>query len=262
VSDWDIQLKSFLGALGQMPPGIRNGRDMRAGYVRGCALQFGNLADLCRADPVYKDAFELARSPDPEGNPRTIVEEPHLMNLFSILKMHLAGDSPGHIVEFGSMRGGSALFLAFAAKHLMPGSMVIAFDTFQGLPETDPTSEVHTKGDFGVIDVDALRQVAADNGLSNISFIEGEFKDTLPTALAEIGTVCLAHVDCDLRESVSYAYEQTKPYLVDGAYLVFDDPLIPTCLGAFEAVEELLVRRDGLHAEQVFPHLVYRYPQL
>jgi hypothetical protein len=36
--------------------------------------------------------------------------------------------------------------------------------------------------------------------------------------------------------------------------------LQPTCLGAIEAVEDLLIRRDSLNAEQVWPHLVFRAP--
>ncbi|MGC8908947.1 MAG: hypothetical protein ACP5M0_16110 [Desulfomonilaceae bacterium] len=44
--------------------------------------------------------------------------------------------------------------------------------------------------------------------------------------------------------------------------MIFDDPLYGSCLGAFEAVEELVIRNDGLHAEQAFPHLVYRYSPL
>ena len=57
-------------------------------------------------------------------------------------------------------------------------------------------------------------------------------------------------------------YENVKPFLIDGAYLIFDDPLLPTCIGAFEAVEEYLPRRDGLHAEKVFPHLPIRSPRI
>jgi hypothetical protein len=41
---------------------------------------------------------------------------------------------------------------------------------------------------------------------------------------------------------------------------VFDDPLVSSCLGAFEVIESLVIRRDGLYAEQVYPHLVYRTP--
>ncbi len=46
--------------------------------------------------------------------------------------------------------------------------------------------------------------------------------------------------------------------MVRGGYYVFDDATVSSCLGATEAVEELVVRRDGLHAEQIHPQFVFR----
>jgi hypothetical protein len=46
--------------------------------------------------------------------------------------------------------------------------------------------------------------------------------------------------------------------MVPGGYIMLDDPLYSSCIGAFEAVEDVMIRRDGLHAEQVFPHLIFR----
>jgi hypothetical protein len=93
-------------------------------------------------------------------------------------------------------------------------------------------------------------------------FIEGAFVDTVPGALNEIQRVSLAHIDCDVKDAEVFTYDQTKPFMIPGGYFVFDDPLVPTYIGAFEAVEESRVVRDGLHAEQIFPHKVYRYPPL
>ena len=75
-----------------------------------------------------------------------------------------------------------------------------------------------------------------------------------------MGQIALAHIDCDVYDSVAYTYKEIKPYLINGGYLIYDDPLVPTCIGAFEAIEEFLIRKDGLHAEQIFPHLVFRSP--
>lgn len=52
------------------------------------------------------------------------------------------------------------------------------------------------------------------------------------------------------------------PAMSAGAHIVFDDPLHGSCLGAFDAVQELLIRELGLTAEQGYPHLVFRYPAL
>jgi len=264
MTDWDIRLQSFLHAgFGRLRQEPRKGRDLYNGYLRGCGLRFGNIGELCLADPVFMKAFELASARASDGQPRTVVSEVNLANIFAIMKLNLSNDPvPGHIVEYGCLRGGSAIFMAYVAKCLLPGVHVTAFDTFIGFPDSDTSADVdiYTSGAFGAIDLNELRNYVVSIGLDNLTFVEGKFEDTLPSALPQIGQVCLAHIDCDIYDSVVSTYELTKPYLSKGAYLVFDDPLVPTCIGAFEAVEELLIRRDGLHAEQIYPQLVFRAP--
>jgi hypothetical protein len=70
--------------------------------------------------------------------------------------------------------------------------------------------------------------------------------------------VALAHIDSDIYTAVASAYEAVMPHMVEGAYLVFDDATVASCLGATEAVEELVIRRDNMHAEQIFPQFVFR----
>ena len=78
--------------------------------------------------------------------------------------------------------------------------------------------------------------------------------------LRQAGTIALAHIDCDIYESVSYAYETCKPHIVENGYIVFDDSTTSSCLGATEAVEKLVIARDGLLSEQIYPHHVFRIP--
>jgi hypothetical protein len=47
--------------------------------------------------------------------------------------------------------------------------------------------------------------------------------------------------------------------MVEGGYIVFDDALYSSCIGATEVVEETVIRRDGLNSEQVYPHMVFRH---
>ena len=70
-------------------------------------------------------------------------------------------------------------------------------------------------------------------------------------------TFGLAHIDCDIYSAVKYAQEQVWPHMTKGGYVVYDDADAPTCIGATEAVEELIMDRR-LHAEQVWPHWVFR----
>jgi hypothetical protein len=78
--------------------------------------------------------------------------------------------------------------------------------------------------------------------------------------LRNIGSVSLAHIDCDIRSAIQCAYDATKPHMVSGGYWILDDPMVSDCIGAAEAMEDLLIRRDGLNSEQVFPHYVFRQP--
>lgn len=261
MDNWHIELKPFLSGLSDMPQEMRKGREVYNGYVRGCGLKYGNLKDLCYADALFSEALEKATAPSPNGKPRTIVNILNLMNIFTIIKLNLSHSSAtGHIVEFGSLRGGSAIFMAIIAKELLPGSMITSFDTFKGFPKTNLEVDAYRQGSFENVDVNELRTYAAALDLNNLTFIEGAFEDTIPQALKELGQIALAHIDCDVYDSVAYTYKEIKPYLISGGYLIYDDPLVPTCIGAFEAIEEFLIRKDGLHAEQIFPHLVFRSP--
>ncbi|MFL2783306.1 MAG: TylF/MycF/NovP-related O-methyltransferase [Rhodospirillales bacterium] len=263
MDDWKINLKPFLGGIGDMPRDLRKGREIFDGYVRGCGLKYGNIRELCNLDPLFQYAFEKATSPSPNGKPRTIVTPLNLMNIFTILRMNLS-NSPfnGHIVEFGSLRGGSAIFMAIVAKELIPDAKVFSFDSFRGFPSTNPEVDAYREGSFEEVDVKELENYTLNLGLSNLNFIEGPFEETVPETLAKLEKISLVHIDCDIYDAVAFAYENAKPFLTKDAYLIFDDPLVPTCIGAFEAVEEYLIRRDKLHAEQIFPHLVFRSPKI
>jgi hypothetical protein len=48
--------------------------------------------------------------------------------------------------------------------------------------------------------------------------------------------------------------------MVSGGYWILDEPVVSDCIGTAEAMEDLLIPRDGLNSEQVFPHCVFRQP--
>lgn len=239
--------------LSHVAPGVHRGRVPLDGYWRACALQFGTATQVLSADPDFRAAARLAKG-------RTVIEDGLVLaNLFLIVAGFLPMRPPGAIVEFGSYRGGSAFFLARLAQRFLPGTKVYAFDTFAGMPETDAV-DAHKAGDFGDVNIAEIRVAAAMAGLTNLVLVQGRFEDTAVETLRSVGAVSFAHIDCDIQSAIATSYDALRPHLVPGAYIVFDDPLAASCLGAFEAVEDLLVRRDGLHAEQVYPQLVFRQP--
>lgn len=232
----------------------RGGRSPRDGYDRGSGLKYRGLDLKISAQADYREALSLSAG-------RSIVRPDRLMNLYLLIRYYLPKIQPGHIIEYGTFRGGGAIFMAALARRYLPGCRVYGLDTFEGLPTPHPEVDGLTSGIFAA-DFGDVKSAAHAAGLSNLTFIKGLFSETATDVLRECGKVALAHIDCDLFEPVGYAYEVSRPFMVPGGYIVFDDAIDATCLGATEAVENLLVRRDGLNAEQAEPHLVFRYPPL
>jgi hypothetical protein len=232
---------------------VVGGRNVTAGYIRSWGLfSPEGIASAIAQDPIYRESMELARG-------LTVVAEHKLMNLFLIMKYGLTGVE-GDIVEFGSYKGGSAVFMANVARRLGMKARIYALDTFQGMPETDVARDLHVAGDFNDTSIDALRAFAEKNQLVNLIPVQGLFEDTAPALLEKIAAVTLAHIDCDIYSAVKFSTEVVRPKMHPaGGYLAFDDSLQPTCLGALEAVEDM-IQAIGLRAEQAYPHLVYRFP--
>ncbi|MDD5579619.1 MAG: macrocin O-methyltransferase [Methylobacter sp.] len=244
-------MELYLPELKGMAKGIRNKRNVYEGYQRGWELQFGGLKEKVLGDPLYKEAFAVAQD-------RTIMGEENRMNIFLLLRFFLDKIPFGHIVEYGSYRGGSAIFMAYVAQRLYPGIKVFALDSFEGMPATDKNADAHNAGDFSDVDMDKLQARLDELKLDNLVLVKGFFENTNEDVMAQAGKISLAHIDCVIAPAVKYSYEGVKPFMVDGGYIVFDDATVSSCIGATEVVEDLLIRRDGLNSEQIWPHFVFR----
>lgn len=105
---------------------IRKGRNVSEGYARGWGIQFSDLREKVKLDPLYHEAVELSYG-------RTIMTENNRINIFLIMKYCLKDIPSGNIVEFGSYKGGQAIFMSHVARKLLPTVKVYAFDTFKGI---------------------------------------------------------------------------------------------------------------------------------
>lgn len=229
---------------------FENNRNIYEGYQRGWGLQFGELKDQVNADPLYKQARKLVTG-------RAIIMEEHLMNIFLIIKFFLPKLSSHNIIEFGSYRGGSAIFMAHCLAQLNPDAKVYALDSYEGMPATDDKVDLHRQGDFSNVDIDEIKAYAAGLNLDNIIFVKGLFEDTLPSILDKGVIFGLAHIDCDIYSGVAYSQQAIYGNLCPGGYMVYDDAGVSSCIGATQAVEEFIIQRQQ-HSEQIWPHFVFR----
>jgi predicted O-methyltransferase YrrM len=236
-----------------MPRVIENGRCVYDGYQRGAALKYGKLADAVWNDPV----FRKARAAGLRAPVRTMLLEERMMNLFLIVKFFLRDLTSRNIVEFGTYRGGGAIFLAMLLREFYPEARVYALDTFEGMPPIEKGLDLPPPDDFAATNLAIIDRTVKELGLTNIEFIKGLIQDTAPDVYARAGSVGLAHIDVVLHSAVVYAQDSVWNVMTPGGYIVYDDAIEPTCPGATQAVEEL-VRGRNASAEQVWPHMIFR----
>ncbi len=221
--------------------------DGHGGMVRGWGLEFGSLRRLVSRDPLYRRAYQAA-------NGRSVMSDLRRINLFLIIRFYLRELASQNIAELGVYRGGNVFFMATLLKELYPQSKVFAFDTYAGMPETKRGLDLHQAGDFSDSSLPEITRAASQLELTNIEFIKGDVRETLPTFGSSIG---LGHIDLDIYEPIAFAQEFLWKALVAGGYLAYDDATSGSCLGATRAVEEFLVQH-GVHSDQIYPHFVFR----
>lgn len=228
--------------------GIRKGRAPDDGYRRGWGLQYGDIQSLIEQDDLFQKCISL-----PTIQP--FLDHSKKCNLFLLLSQYVPLLEDKNVVEFGSFKGGTAIFMSLILREICPEAKVFALDTFEGMPTTDKDVDAHNAGDFSEANLDELRKEISRLNLTNLIPMKGFFQDTFPSiSHVKFG---LAHLDADIYSSIKYAQDAVWPSMTRGGYIVYDDATISSCIGATEAVEELIMERK-VHSEQIWPHFVFR----
>ena len=137
----------------------------------------------------------------------------------------------GQVAEVGVYKGGTARMLA---KIFAPaGKTVHLFDTFAGMPPTDPTKDLHHGGDFADVTLEGVSEYLSD--CPNVRLYQGFFPAT--AGPIESSTFCFVHADVDIYQSVLDCCRFFYPRLVTGGVLIFDDYGRNSCPGAKVAVD-------------------------
>jgi len=228
--------------------GVILGRVPRQGYQRGWGLLHGDLAARIEAEPLFQRASAAGIT--------SMVTTLKRMNIYLLMTRFLSKLPHRHIIEFGSFKGGNALFMATVMQEIDPFAKIFALDTYTGMPRTDKAIDAHNEGDFANASLDGFRNSIKDLGLRNLTPVRGLFEDTFPDLPHDL-RFGLAHIDADIYASVKYAQEQVWHRMTPGGYVVYDDAEVPSCLGATQAVEELIIEKR-VHSEQIWPHFVFR----
>ena len=198
----DLMRDSLIGRLNEDPP-------LPASKVEG-----------------YKDDFREQGWDWPSKAP-SMIGAKRMDNVRGECERVLQAGIPGDFMETGVWRGGACIMMrAVLSAYGVADRRVIAADSFAGFPvssaEADAGFEFQGHRDFAV-PLHEVKAAFARYGLldAQVVFLEGLFKDTLPSAPVE--TLAVLRLDGDMYESTKDGLDNLYHKLSPGGTLIADD---------------------------------------
>lgn len=174
--------------------------------------------------PIYQQVIDY-----------TLVSPDRCWIIYSLAKQ--ASAIKGDFCECGVYKGGTAMLLEKVLLESSNGKekMLHLFDTFEGMPETDPTLDLHSKGDFADTSMESVKRRV--NGDRHVAFHKGLIPETFKDLRQDI-KFGFVHIDVDIYRSVIDCCEFLYERMEKGGFMIFDDYGFPSCPGARKAVDE------------------------
>jgi O-methyltransferase len=173
----------------------------------------------------------------------------------TVLKEGIQGD----FIETGVWRGGACILMrGILAAYEVTDRKVFVADSFRGLPRPNEADYPADSGDrhHEQSFLAVSRQQVEDNFRryelldSQVVFLEGWFKDTLPNLPST--QLAVIRLDGDMYESTTDALRNLYPLLVPGGFCIIDDYFLVNCHKAVhdyrerEGISEAIQKIDGI----------------
>jgi O-methyltransferase len=172
--------------------------------------------------------------------PKSLVSRDRCYIIERLIKHTLA--IPGDVFECGVYKGGTAALIRTLLEESRSEKKLYLFDTFEGMPDTNPDKDWHVKGDFADTTIEEVRSFVG--GAETCVFRKGFIPDTF--AGLDDATISFCHIDVDIYKSIIDSLSFVWPRLSRGGAVVFDDYGFPTCLGAREAVDDFFQGQNSV----------------
>ena len=175
------------------------------------------------------------------GYADTMIGLKRLDSLQDCIETVLREQVPGDFIETGVWRGGSCIFMRAAlAAYGVEDRTVFVADSFEGLPPPDAATYPADQGDTHHLNryLAVSREEVEANFKkyelldSQVTFLKGWFKDTLPNA--PIGSLAIMRLDGDMYSSTMDALNSLYPKLSDGGFCIIDDYALAGCKSAVD----------------------------
>jgi hypothetical protein len=152
----------------------------------------------------------------------------HILESFNYLRIAGANDKLNNVFyEFGCHSGRTFSTAINSATYLkMKNVFFYAFDSFEGLPNTDKSDGFFEKGTFFTTKSDFKKIIKTRTGykLKDKFIYKGFYEDVLSDDLQQkLPKVGIVHIDVDLYSSTIKVLNFIKPLLQHGTVILFDD---------------------------------------
>jgi hypothetical protein len=137
-----------------------------------------------------------------------------------------------------------------------PAAKVIGIDSFKGINNAIDALDTHQVGDFSGVAAEEVRHFSSDKHLTNILVTQAELGGGVHQ-IAASGSLGLVHIDCDTFMSTKAALGASWEAVCEMGYLIVDDVVEPSCLGATLAALDFMFEKE-IRPNQMWPHLVIR----
>lgn len=197
------------------------------------------LADATELDPEHRSLIEQGIVWPKRAD--TMIGIKRIDNLDECIEAVLADRIPGDLMECGVWRGGAAIFMRAALEaHGDRERSVWVADSFQGVCRPDPAAFPEDVGlDLWINPLLAIPRAEVEANFERygllddrVRFIEGWFRDTLPTAPVE--SLAVLRLDGDMYESTFVALESLYDKVSPGGFVIVDDYSLEPCRLAVE----------------------------
>lgn len=210
---------------------VPNGGKGWRGALREQLQRLLSLRGYCLARPAHFDFATRAEGGDWPAEAETMIGLKALDNIQYCITEVLKHDVPGDVIEAGVWRGGACIFMRALLKAAGDDRRrVWVADSFEGLPRA--VNEIDQGNEWAsaawqwrelVVSIDEVKANFRKYGLldDRVCFLQGWFKDTLPTA--PIDRLAIARLDGDMYESTWDSLSALYPKLSSGGFLIVDD---------------------------------------
>ena len=199
----------------------------------------GLLPDVASSNTVVSLGYDRERRRiglDWPSRAHTMVGLQRLKNLRGLVSRVIDEGTPGDLLEAGVWRGGASIYMrALLAVHGVTDRRVWVVDSFAGLPPPNEAAFPADRGDrlheigYLAVPLDDVRRNFEKYGLldSQVEFVQGWFKDTLPTIPAS--QLAILRLDGDMYESTMQCLQSLYWSVAAGGFVIIDDFALPPC---------------------------------